>query len=86
MTPSDYNLNEAAYSVCDFAKKCSVGRNLIYNSINSGELKTILIGARRVITAPAGAAWLNSLNGAKQKFAPGGYKGPPRAPKEAAAG
>jgi excisionase family DNA binding protein len=40
-----------AYSIEETAQQLSVGRNTIYNLLNNGELKSLRIGARRVIPA-----------------------------------
>lgn len=61
MKPIDYNLTESAYSIPEFSRKCGVGRNAIYNALNSGQLESVHIGGRHLITAPQGAAFLNSL-------------------------
>ncbi len=38
-----------AYSIDETAHQLSIGRNSVYNLINAGELKSLRIGARRVI-------------------------------------
>lgn len=43
--------NKQAYSVEEAAKQLSVGRNAIYDLLNGGELKSLRIGARRLIPA-----------------------------------
>ncbi|KZY36514.1 hypothetical protein A3754_02000 [Alcanivorax sp. HI0083] len=42
--------HKRAYSIDEFAKRWGIGRNSVYNSIAKGELGSVKIGARRVIT------------------------------------
>lgn len=39
-----------ALSIEEFAKRWSIGRNSVYNAIARGELGSVKIGKRRVIT------------------------------------
>lgn len=45
------NSPKLTYSIDEVAQKLSLGRNTIYNLLNNGELKSLRIGARRVIPA-----------------------------------
>ncbi|MGQ0445951.1 MAG: helix-turn-helix domain-containing protein [Beijerinckiaceae bacterium] len=60
------NLSKAAYSIAETAQLCSVGRNAIYNLINSGQMKSIRIGARRLISAAEIARLLNESQESKR--------------------
>jgi predicted DNA-binding protein YlxM (UPF0122 family) len=40
-----------AFSIPEFADRWSIGRNSVYNEIARGELESVKIGNRRVITA-----------------------------------
>jgi hypothetical protein len=82
----DYNLTQATYTIPKFGEALGLGINSIYNAINSGELKTISVGARKLITAPDGAAYLDSRRDVAPKFIRGWPKGKPRKSKEAASG
>ncbi len=51
MTTNSNHPARQAYSIEETAQQLSVGRNTIYNLLNNGELKSLRIGARRVIPA-----------------------------------
>jgi hypothetical protein len=59
LTPADFNLTRAAYSINDFAYASGVGRNSIYKAVSDGDLLITKLGKRSIITAPDGAAFLN---------------------------
>lgn len=40
------------------ARLCSIGRTTLYAALSSGDLKSIKIGTRRLITVDALRAWL----------------------------
>ena len=40
-----------AFTIEEFGKRWSIGRNSVYNAIARGELGSVKIGKRRVITA-----------------------------------
>jgi hypothetical protein len=46
-----------AYSVPEFAKANTVSESLIWREIGDGELETLLVGDRRLITPEQGARW-----------------------------
>ncbi len=52
MTPKDFNLDKAAYDVGEVCRLTGIGRNLVYDLLNSGELPSVLIGGRRIVPAP----------------------------------
>lgn len=47
-----------AVSPNEAARLCSIGRTTLYAALSSGELKSIKIGTRRLITVDALRAWL----------------------------
>lgn len=47
---SDQATPARAITIEQFAERWSIGRNSVYNAIARGELKTIKIGNRRLIT------------------------------------
>jgi len=49
-----------AYSIAQACALSSVGRTTLYAAIGRGELRTLKVGRRRLITAEALHAWLNS--------------------------
>lgn len=44
------SIPKRALTIDDFAKRWSIGRNSVYNAIARGELGSVKIGKRRVIT------------------------------------
>ena len=55
-------LNQAsqiiAVSPNEAARLCSIGRTTLYSALSSGELKSVKIGTRRLITLDALRDWL----------------------------
>lgn len=49
-----------AYSIAQACALSGLGRTTIYAAIGRGELETLKIGRRRLVTAEALHAWLNS--------------------------
>lgn len=49
-----------AYSIAQACALSSLGRTTVYAAIARGELKTRKVGRRRLVTAEALHAWLNS--------------------------
>ena len=47
-----------AVSPNEAARLCSIGRTTLYAALSSGELRSIKIGTRRLITVDALRAWL----------------------------
>ena len=47
-----------AVSPNEAARLCSIGRTTLYAALSSGELKSVKIGTRRLITIDALRAWL----------------------------
>lgn len=47
-----------AVSPNEAARLCSIGRTTLYAALSSGQLKSIKIGTRRLITIDALRAWL----------------------------
>ncbi len=62
MTNSTDFLNQApqvlAVSPYEAARLCSIGRTTLYAALSSGELKSVKIGTRRLITLEALRDWL----------------------------
>jgi len=56
-------LPRLAYSVAEAADVLGVGRTLAYDLIRRGELRSVKIGARRVVRHDALVAYLDSLEG-----------------------
>jgi len=54
-----------AVSPNEAARLCSIGRTTLYAALSSGDLKSIKIGTRRLITIDAIRAWLQRN---EQKF------------------
>lgn len=54
-----------AVSPNEAARLCSIGRTTLYAAISTGELKSVKIGTRRLITIDAIRAWLKRN---EQKF------------------
>ena len=48
-----------AVSPNEAARLCSIGRTTLYAALSSGELKSVKIGTRRLITLEALRDWLN---------------------------
>lgn len=46
----EYSQQKRAFTVEEFSKRWSVGRNSVYNAIARGELGSVKIGKRRLIT------------------------------------
>ncbi len=47
-----------AVSPNEAARLCSIGRTTLYAALSSGDLKSVKIGTRRLITIEALRAWL----------------------------
>ena len=47
-----------AVSPNEAARLCSIGRTTLYSALSSGDLKSVKIGTRRLITIDALRAWL----------------------------
>jgi excisionase family DNA binding protein len=56
-----------AVSPNEAARLCSIGRTTLYAALSSGELKSIKIGTRRLITIDALRAWLKENEQTKGK-------------------
>ncbi len=54
-----------AVSPNEAARLCSIGRTTLYGALSSGELKSVKIGTRRLITIDEIRAWLQRN---EQKF------------------
>lgn len=48
-----------AVSPNEAARLCSIGRTTLYAALSSGDLKSVKIGTRRLITLEALRDWLN---------------------------
>lgn len=61
-TPNDKaTTDKRAFSIAEFSRRWGWGNNTTYNLINSGKLKSVKIGRRRVITAQQEADFAASL-------------------------
>jgi excisionase family DNA binding protein len=62
MTDTTELLNQAAQLIAvspnEAARLCSIGRTTLYAALSSGELKSVKIGTRRLITLEALRDWL----------------------------
>ncbi|MCB1471166.1 MAG: helix-turn-helix domain-containing protein [Rhizobiaceae bacterium] len=62
MTDTIELINQAvqilAVSPNEAARLCSIGRTTLYAALSSGDLKSVKIGTRRLITLDALRAWL----------------------------
>ena len=62
MTDTIELLNQAAQILAvspnEAARLCSIGRTTLYAALSSGDLKSVKIGTRRLITIEALRAWL----------------------------
>lgn len=54
-----------AVSPNEAARLCSIGRTTLYAALSSGNLKSVKIGTRRLITIDALRAWLKQNEQAK---------------------
>jgi excisionase family DNA binding protein len=59
-TPSNPPLEPIAVSPADAARLASVGRTTIYEAIGTGELSSLKVGKRRLITVEALRSWLRA--------------------------
>ena len=55
-----YQVEPRAYRVNDFCEAYGIGRTKLYELINDGVIRTVLVGGRRLIPADAAEALLNS--------------------------
>ncbi len=55
--------NKLVYSVEETADMLSIGRTLVFQLIRSGELASIKIGHRRLVTRPDLEAFINRRRG-----------------------
>ncbi len=62
MTDTIELINQAAQILAvspnEAARLCSIGRTTLYAALSSGDLKSVKIGTRRLITIDALRAWL----------------------------
>lgn len=62
MTNTPELINQAAQILAvspnEAARLCSIGRTTLYAALSSGELKSVKIGTRRLITLDALREWL----------------------------
>jgi hypothetical protein len=54
-----HNLLKAAYTVDEVIDLLSLGRNLVFDLLNAGELQRVKIGRRTIVTAESLAAFLD---------------------------
>jgi excisionase family DNA binding protein len=64
MTPQDFGLTKAAYSVNETLSVLSIGRTSLYRLVQNGELKATKLGSKTLFCAPDIAALLNRLRDA----------------------
>lgn len=62
MTDTIEIINQAAQILAvspnEAARLCGIGRTTLYSALSSGDLKSVKIGTRRLITIDALRAWL----------------------------
>jgi excisionase family DNA binding protein len=59
MSGHNHNLKKAAYTVDEVAEVLSLGRNLLFDLLNSGDLKRVRVGRRIIIPAESIIAFLD---------------------------
>jgi len=59
-------LSKRAFSIDEFSKQWGWGKNKTYELINSGKLKSVKLGRRRVITVQQVAEFTAELEGKKK--------------------
>jgi hypothetical protein len=63
MSPQEYGLVKAAYSVNETLHLLSIGRTALYKLVNSGRLKQSKFGKKTLFMAPDLARLLDELRG-----------------------
>lgn len=61
------DIGPLAFSVTEAARRAGVGRTLIYETINRGELRVKKLGRRSLVLADDLQRWLSGLPEAKSK-------------------
>jgi excisionase family DNA binding protein len=64
MTPQDFGLTKAAYSVNETLSVLSISKSTLYRLIERGDLKSVKLGKKTLFLAPDLAALLNRLRDA----------------------
>jgi excisionase family DNA binding protein len=59
MSSHNHNLRKAAYTVDEVAEILSLGRNLVFDLLNSGDLKRVRVGRRTIIPAESIISFLD---------------------------
>jgi len=54
-------MEKLGYSIKDICDLSGAGKDLIYNEINNGNLKSAKVGRRRIIRPEAAEQWLKDL-------------------------
>jgi len=54
-------VEKLGYSIKDICDLSGAGKDLIYNEINNGNLKSAKVGRRRIIRPEAAEQWLKDL-------------------------
>lgn len=54
-------MDTLSYSIPDFVRATGISRAKIYEEIKSGRLRSVKVGARTIIPAHEGRAWLDRL-------------------------
>ena len=54
-------MKKLGYSIKDICDLSGAGKDLIYNEINNGNLKSAKVGRRRIIRPEAAKEWLKNL-------------------------
>ena len=54
-------MKKLGYSIKDICDLSGAGKDLIYNEINNGNLKSAKVGRRRIIRPEAAEQWLKDL-------------------------
>ena len=60
MTPLEFGLTKAAYSVNETLSVLSIGRTSLYDELSSGRLRSFLLCGRRLVLHEDLVAWLGA--------------------------
>ena len=55
------HMKKLGYSISTLCESTEVGKDTVYQAINSGELKSVKLGRRRIIRTEAAEEWLKNL-------------------------
>jgi hypothetical protein len=72
MSNHPHNLLKAAYSIDEVVELLSLGRNLVFDLLNAGELRRVKIGRRTIVTTESLVAFLDRKSGENAQAQPYG--------------